>query len=85
MKLTNVQFMQPISLGGFTKESIQKGEGTVELLDFPWVRVTSGSRSRRTTVFNIKDCDDWAEPSAEEQAAAKAQKLADRERGKAPK
>lgn len=84
MKLTNVRFRTPISIGGFSHEHIQRGEGDVEMLDFPWVRVTRNGKSRRTTVFNICDVDDWEDPTPEEQAAEREQVRANRERGKKP-
>ena len=67
MKLTNVSFLRPIFLDGMTLEGVTAAQGYVEELPtFPWCRVViTGKKPRRTTLFNVASCDDWAdEPEA---------------------
>lgn len=84
-KITSMNFLQPVIIGGRAVTSLGEHQGYVaEFLDFPWVRVVSrvdpGQR-RRTTVFNVRDCEDFEDaPAAPEVPDGDAKSVSPRNR-----
>lgn len=75
--IKSMSFLQPISVAGRTISSLQDsnaGPFYAEQIDFPWIRVylvSNPKEGRRTTIFNVRDCEDFATPEVEKDATPK--------------